>query len=112
METTGVQIKDQTLVFGVDSFPRWQDGAERCRLACLSFLFCQYWQYSSVYGCWIEDPLKKHMAYPMFNNEVAMNASNGMSVKAGEYIQHTCPSTLKREPLPLDAPQVVASASP
>merc|ERR1712113_669754 len=55
-----------------------------------------------VYGCWIEDPSQQRVSYPLTKSPSSINMSNGGSVKMGEYIQHTCPDSLKFTPLPLD----------
>eukprot|EP00419_Tripos_fusus_P030542 CAMPEP_0172780862 /NCGR_PEP_ID=MMETSP1074-20121228/203141_1 /TAXON_ID=2916 /ORGANISM="Ceratium fusus, Strain PA161109" /LENGTH=534 /DNA_ID=CAMNT_0013617839 /DNA_START=245 /DNA_END=1850 /DNA_ORIENTATION=- len=79
-------------------------GAERCEFVCSSYLFCQYWQYSTKLGCLVEDPAAKEVAYPMVTDTWAMetDTADANSVKAGQYIQHTC-NVGPRIPLPTDS---------
>eukprot|EP00419_Tripos_fusus_P045699 CAMPEP_0172830706 /NCGR_PEP_ID=MMETSP1075-20121228/22450_1 /TAXON_ID=2916 /ORGANISM="Ceratium fusus, Strain PA161109" /LENGTH=304 /DNA_ID=CAMNT_0013673041 /DNA_START=36 /DNA_END=950 /DNA_ORIENTATION=- len=86
-------------------------GGEKCRLVCASYLFCQYWQYSTQLGCLVEDPAAKEVAYPLVKDSWAMetDTSDADSVKMGQYIQHTCNVGL-RVPFPTDAPGMKFSA--
>jgi len=74
-----------------------EEGRRRCRVACLSYLFCQYWQYSVKEGCWLEDPAAKEVSYPLV---VQVNSTGPSDASwEGEYIQHICgPDTVA--PLP------------
>merc|ERR1712039_654366 len=53
--------------------------------------FSLYWEYSTVYGCWIEDSQNNRVAYPLLRGA---SRSSGLAdadfVKLGEYIQHMC----------------------
>jgi len=113
MNTMGMQIMNLSRAFEATAVPSVREGAKRCRKTCLSYLFCQYWQYSKVWGCWIEDPASKQVAYPLVNNGIDMTTEvySSDTVKAGEYLQHTC------EPgpvisLPTDSPIAGAAVRP
>mmetsp|Transcript_78986 Transcript_78986/g.199370 ORF Transcript_78986/g.199370 Transcript_78986/m.199370 type:complete len:546 (-) Transcript_78986:82-1719(-) len=108
MNTANMQIKNLTKAFGIEMHPDWKEGAKACRMTCLSYLLCQFWQYSSVYGCWVEDDMSATIAYPLVNDGTEMNVGSysALTVKAGEYIQHTCKAGVK-EPLPTDPPYMV-----
>jgi len=102
MESTGMLIKNLTKAFDTtDVGNNKTEGGARCRRICLSYLFCQYWQYSTKVGCWVEDPAAKEVAYPMISQSWAMERDS--SVIMGEYIQHTCIPG-EQVPLPTDAP--------
>jgi hypothetical protein len=106
IETMGMLIKNLTKAFDTTDVGNNDDeGAERCRRVCLSYLFCQYWQYSTKLGCWVEDPAAKEVAYPMVEQTWAMETetADANTVRMGEYIQHTC-NVGERIPLPTDAP--------
>lgn len=103
MNTMNMKINNLTKIFDVTTFKDWQDGANACRKSCLSFLMCQYWQYSDVYGCFIEHAAAARVAWPLVNNGVAMQTGTAAAatVRAGEYVQHNCPKGPWTE-LPLD----------
>jgi len=116
MNTMSILIKNLTKAFDTtDVGSNYTEGGERCRRVCLSYLFCQYWQYSAKLGCWVEDPAAKEVAYPMINQSWAMEqfTSDADSVKSGQYIQHNC-NHGERIPFPTDAPGLTfpAASSP
>lgn len=102
VETMGIRINNLTKAFDMtDVGNNKKEGSKRCRIVCLSYLFCQYWQYSSKTGCWVEDPAAREVAYPMVNSSWAME--NDGSIFAGEYIQHVCERG-RVVPFPTDPP--------
>merc|ERR1719343_879661 len=104
MNAASMHIKNLTKAFGIEMHPEWKEGAKACRMTCLSYLLCQYWQYSDVHGCYIEDHLTASVGFPLVNGQsVDIGTEWAVSVKAGEFIQHTCPPG-PREPLPTDPP--------
>jgi len=106
IETMGMLIKNLTKAFGTtDVGSNDNEGANRCRRVCLSYLFCQFWQYSTRLGCWVEDPAAREVAYPMVQQSWAMetDTADANTIRMGEYIQHTC-NEGERIPLPTDAP--------
>jgi len=109
MNTAGMQIGNLTRAFGVELHPNWEEGAKACRMTCLSHLLCQFWQYTDVYGCWVEDDMTSTIGYPMVNDGVMMNTNSysAKTVKAGEFIQHICKPG-PPQPLPTDPPMSVA----
>jgi len=114
MESTEMFIKNLSKAFDTkDVGNNKTEGGLRCRRICLSYLFCQYWQYSTKLGCWVEDPAAKEVAYPMIKESWAMEIDS--SVIMGEYIQHTCMPG-KQVPFPTDPPGMgflpVSSPSP
>eukprot|EP00419_Tripos_fusus_P062020 CAMPEP_0172904520 /NCGR_PEP_ID=MMETSP1075-20121228/172813_1 /TAXON_ID=2916 /ORGANISM="Ceratium fusus, Strain PA161109" /LENGTH=495 /DNA_ID=CAMNT_0013761583 /DNA_START=65 /DNA_END=1548 /DNA_ORIENTATION=+ len=82
----GLRIPNLTRAFKISHDA--EEGRRRCRVACLSYLFCQYWQYSVKEGCWLEDPAAKEVSYPM----VLPVNGKGLSDESwdGEFIQHVC----------------------
>jgi len=113
MNTMGMQIMNLTRAFDTTGVPTVKDGIRRCRKTCLSYLFCQFWQYSTVWGCWIEDPAASKVAYPLVNDghSLIVEVDSANSVKAGEYIQHFCADE-PTVPLPTDSPETGAVAAP
>lgn len=110
MESTGMLIKNLTKAFDTtDVGNNKTEGGARCRRICLSYLFCQYWQFSTRLGCWVEDPAAKEVAYPLIKANWAMETDD--SVIMGEYIQHTC-NTGMVVPLPTDAPGLTFQTFP
>jgi len=104
MNTMQMLIKNLTKAFDVTDVGNNETlGGERCRFVCSSYLFCQYWQYSTKLGCWVEDPAAKEVAYPLVKDNWAMetDTAEAKSVKAGQYIQHVCNVGL-RVPFPTD----------
>merc|ERR1712050_464815 len=94
-----MQIVNLSQVFDPTAFPKWEVGAQRCGDVCASYIFCQYWEYSTVYGCWIEDPDVKKVAYPLVRGPGTTTGQGDLStasyveaefVKMGQYIQHIC----------------------
>eukprot|EP00929_Paragymnodinium_shiwhaense_P034909 TRINITY_DN18948_c0_g1_i1.p1 TRINITY_DN18948_c0_g1~~TRINITY_DN18948_c0_g1_i1.p1 ORF type:complete len:444 (-),score=59.23 TRINITY_DN18948_c0_g1_i1:198-1529(-) len=71
------------------------DGVAACRNHCYSNIGCQYWQYSSVTGCWTEEPNledeENEVAYPLTRHEATNDTRMAKFILAGEYIQHVCP---------------------
>jgi len=93
LDTKGKWIKNLTKAFdATDVGNNTELGAEKCRLVCSSYLFCQYWQYSTKRGCWVEDPAAKEVAYPMVTDSSSMEVAtaDAISVIAGQYVQHAC----------------------
>jgi len=87
-----MQIMNLTQAFGISHHSDEKEGAEACRLTCISYLLCQYWQYSDVYGCYVESPFHHSVAYPLVNNGIGLSTTSyrATTFKVGEYIQHTC----------------------
>lgn len=112
MNAAGIQIMGLQKAFDVTVFPVLQDAEAHCRMVCVSYLLCQYWQYSDVYGCWIEDVRVKRIAYPLVNNGVDLRTNSGgaKTVTAGEFIQHTCKQG-PPVPLPLDEPTMTITTT-
>jgi len=81
----GLRIPNLTKAFYMANSA--EEGRRRCRVACLSYLFCQYWQYSEKEGCWLEDPAAKEVAYPLVVNTTGSSSDASWE---GEYIQHVC----------------------
>eukprot|EP00928_Gymnodinium_smaydae_P099451 TRINITY_DN948_c0_g2_i1.p1 TRINITY_DN948_c0_g2~~TRINITY_DN948_c0_g2_i1.p1 ORF type:complete len:823 (-),score=129.79 TRINITY_DN948_c0_g2_i1:219-2624(-) len=99
MNMTGWQLQGLTKVwdpFGDGYFKTNYESTQHCKLACYSDIHCQYWSYSSWYGCWIET--KEHrVQYPLTLSVATRNskfaqtsASKSKHVVFGEMIQHIC----------------------
>jgi len=70
------------------------DAVEACRNHCYSNIKCQYWQYSSVTGCWTEEPSPSGadaVEYPLTTHAATEDSHMADFIIAGEYIQHLCP---------------------
>lgn len=92
---TSVQVWGLKRAFDSNYFIRQQpDAVDACRNHCYSNIECQYWQYSSVTGCWTEEPGphgEDAVEYPL-TTHAATNATHmAKFIIAGEYIQHLCP---------------------
>ncbi|CAK9078614.1 unnamed protein product [Durusdinium trenchii] len=94
MQTVGVQILGLHNSFGGTVYGDWQEGAKHCKLECRSYLLCQYWQYSRVYGCFLEMPQRSAVGYPLTTTgvfrSVNRNSEAARDIVAGEMIQHNC----------------------
>lgn len=88
----GVQILGLVNIFQPTAFDKWEAAGARCRLSCVADLYCQYWTYSTIYGCWAEDPSTFKVAHPLTKDNAVKSGHFAISVVAGEYIQHLCAS--------------------
>eukprot|EP00929_Paragymnodinium_shiwhaense_P086182 TRINITY_DN466_c0_g2_i1.p1 TRINITY_DN466_c0_g2~~TRINITY_DN466_c0_g2_i1.p1 ORF type:complete len:622 (-),score=84.60 TRINITY_DN466_c0_g2_i1:390-2198(-) len=92
MDLKGWQVQGLSKVFRAkaDYFDTHESAAEHCRLACYSQIECQYWSYSTDYGCWIEDVTKFRVTYPLTTADLTRDSTFAQTAIAGEYIQHIC----------------------
>merc|ERR1719433_2215970 len=68
-----------------------EEGAMLCKYSCLSYLFCQYWQYSDNEGCWVEDPAARDVRYPLVADNISLvQGTKEANAIRGEFIQHVC----------------------
>eukprot|EP00928_Gymnodinium_smaydae_P011910 TRINITY_DN14354_c0_g1_i1.p1 TRINITY_DN14354_c0_g1~~TRINITY_DN14354_c0_g1_i1.p1 ORF type:complete len:471 (-),score=84.53 TRINITY_DN14354_c0_g1_i1:77-1489(-) len=100
---TGVQVFGLRRAFDQNFFVDQQEEAVKaCRNDCYSNIECQYWQYSRMFGCYVENPNLKDDRY--LDNSISAGVVPyppskkywkpsrwGFSFIAGEYIQHVCP---------------------
>merc|ERR1712187_894007 len=88
----GMQIMGLTLMFSPELFQDWKEGARHCRYYCLAALTCEWWQYSTIGGCFVEDVSKARVKYPLTTDASHSVTSTEFanSMVAGEYIQHLC----------------------
>lgn len=106
IDTMGAKIMNLTKAF--DAFPKSKggadEGARHCKNSCMSYLFCQYWQYSDEDGCWVEDPAAQEVPYPLVSDNISLvQGTKDAHATRGEFIQHVCePGPVV--PLPTDAP--------
>jgi hypothetical protein len=118
MNLAGMQLANLWRVFDASFFANWEDGARECRLVCISFLLCQYWQYNDGLGCFIEYPLQGGqyvVPYPLVKDNIMLSSSGTamQHIRAGEFIQHYCRETDGVPlPLPTDAPVVFQAPHP
>jgi hypothetical protein len=81
-------------MFKVTEVSNAQEGIKACNHTCLGVITCQYWQYSSVHGCFADVPTaKEHMnvGYPGVTPTVwKRGGAFASTVIAGEYIQRFC----------------------
>jgi hypothetical protein len=91
-DLTGYQIMNLTAMFGPNQFTNWTVAAKHCKLYCIANIGCQYWLYSRLSGCWVEDASKGRVQYPLvLKSDVAVTATDDANaVVAGEMIQHYC----------------------
>jgi hypothetical protein len=108
----GIQIMGLQQAFEANVFTNLKDAENHCRMVCVSYLLCQYWQYSEVFGCWIEDVVKKRVAYPLVNDGVNLqtDSAGAKTVTAGEFIQHMCKKG-PHVPLPTDEPTMTVTTT-
>eukprot|EP00929_Paragymnodinium_shiwhaense_P065863 TRINITY_DN329_c0_g1_i1.p1 TRINITY_DN329_c0_g1~~TRINITY_DN329_c0_g1_i1.p1 ORF type:complete len:568 (+),score=131.27 TRINITY_DN329_c0_g1_i1:111-1814(+) len=93
---THTQIWGLQRAFDSNYFVKQQpDAVHACRNHCYSNLECAYWQYSSITGCWTEDPDLKTstelVSYPLTQKVATDDSRMAKFIIAGEYIQHVCP---------------------
>lgn len=91
-DITGIEVMGLTKMFGIDTFSNSPTAAPRCRLHCIGNLGCQWWLYSNISGCWVEDASNARVNYPLINTPKVSNQGTRLAnaVVAGEYIQHYC----------------------
>lgn len=98
---TGIQICENdavchlTKAFDSNYFVKQDpDAISACRNHCYSNLQCQYWQYSSITGCWTEEANinagTDAVPYPLTTSVATKNSRMAKFIMAGEYIQHVC----------------------
>jgi len=111
MNMAGMHMPQLRKIFGIELHPDWKEGAKACRMTCLSYLLCQYWQYSDVYGCSVQDDMVTVVSYPLVSDNEMLKTGDfeSTTVKAGEYIQHLCVPG-PPQPLPTDPPVPVGSS--
>mmetsp|Transcript_63210 Transcript_63210/g.116397 ORF Transcript_63210/g.116397 Transcript_63210/m.116397 type:complete len:744 (+) Transcript_63210:750-2981(+) len=64
---------------------------QQCRLACYSYVLCQFWQFAQGSGCFLENPKDGHATeYPLTMATARRDTPFAQSVIDGEYIQHLC----------------------
>jgi hypothetical protein len=87
----GVHVLNLQNVFGRMMSPREVGPAiATCRKYCLSLLACEVWQYSSITGCWVEDPSVQSIDYPPSDASFVTNSLAAQRIVAGEYVQRLC----------------------
>ncbi|CAE6968203.1 CYP27A1, partial [Symbiodinium natans] len=103
-------------VFDENYFAKVQDAAQACRMVCYSDLGCQWWYYSNVKGCFVEDISYKAMPVPLTLSQYQNNTKSASQVLHGEYIQHTCQeagdaAVSSHEPIPEYNPLTSATST-
>jgi len=86
----GLQVMGLTNVFSASQFKDANIAPAHCRFYCIASLACQYWQYSTVSGCWVEE--LGAVQYPLTDTPGASNQNTpeALAIIDGEYIQHLC----------------------
>lgn len=106
MSTMGMQIMNLVQSFEATVYNDWEEGAKHCQFECRSYLLCTMWQYSKTYGCWIEDPRKQLVGFPLVTGgdhpSVQKTGSAANDIVAGELIQHNCVGPMSS--FPTEAP--------
>lgn len=112
MDLTGWHIVGLHRVFersGSGSFQSDAAAVVACKKICYSDIKCQYWQYSPVYGCYVEDASQEYgPPYPLTLDWAYRNTQFALSCIAGEFVQHYCPST-KTTAYPTKPPEEISS---
>lgn len=85
-----VHIDGLKRVFDENYFAKHEDGVKACQTTCYSDLGCQWWIYSRVRGCYVEDISHQRMPVPMTTDTFQVFAREAQEVLDGEYIQHQC----------------------
>lgn len=91
MKLKGMEIRNLKPVFDAHYFKRRPDALLNCRDICYSDILCQYWQYNSKDGCFVEHPHANVVAYPLTLTDVRTDTDFARTVLDGEYILHRCP---------------------
>lgn len=68
------------------------EAAMHCKLYCYGNLGCEYWLFSNLTGCWVEDKAGGRVSYPFIDdpNVSSTTAAGANDIIAGEMIQHYC----------------------
>lgn len=106
MNTAGMELKHLAKAFDASLFDSWQEGARACRLVCVGYLLCQFWQYLEGSGCFVEDPLRQAMVrYPLVDHpdSIGIGTAAAHNAREGEMIEHYCEDGPQR-PFPTEAP--------
>jgi hypothetical protein len=93
MDLTGRQVMGLSKMFSPSNmFHNATLAANHCKLICIANLGCQYWLYSTLSGCWAEDPSQERVPYPLtIGKDSSMTGTDAAhAVIAGEMIQHYC----------------------
>jgi len=113
----GMRLEGLVQTFNTSVYGTWGEGAKHCKFECRSFLACQFWQYSMTKGCYISDPRKGNVHYPLTTGgqSPSVIATSDSDWVAGEMIQHNCVGPMS--PLPTAPPtpgvsQVVVKGFP
>lgn len=87
-----MQVMGLTLMFPHSVYPDWKEAAHHCRNYCIAALTCEWWQYSTIAGCYVEDVSESRVKYPLTTDasQSVTNTEFANSIVAGEYIQHVC----------------------
>jgi len=112
MDLTGWHVVGLHRVFeksGSGNFHGNTDAIVACKKICYSDIKCQYWQYSPVYGCYVEDASQDYgPPYPLTLDWAYRNTQFALSCMAGEFIQHYCPKA-KTTAYPTEPPEEISS---
>jgi len=111
MDLAGWQIVGLHQVFNNadDYFLQDADAVNACKAHCYSDIRCQYWQYSTVYGCYVEDSTKEYSPpYPLTLDWAYRSTAFALSCIAGEFVQHYCPEQMTTA-FPTEAPESIST---
>merc|ERR1712137_245057 len=91
------QLRGLKNIFDQSAWSTHDLGVENCRGVCYSDLNCQYWQYFTGTGCWVET-VDHMMPYPLSFADDSVrtyddNSGASGDLKDGEFIQHYCTVT-------------------
>merc|ERR1712137_1218504 len=91
------QLRGLKNIFDQSAWSTHDLGVENCRGICYSDLNCQYWQYFTGTGCWVET-VDHMMPYPLSFADDSVrtyddNSGASGDLKDGEFIQHYCTVT-------------------
>eukprot|EP00929_Paragymnodinium_shiwhaense_P086183 TRINITY_DN466_c1_g1_i1.p1 TRINITY_DN466_c1_g1~~TRINITY_DN466_c1_g1_i1.p1 ORF type:complete len:618 (-),score=115.57 TRINITY_DN466_c1_g1_i1:472-2325(-) len=93
MNLKGWQIQGLSKVFSAKAdgfFGTDEAASDACKLSCYSKIDCQYWSYSTKYGCWVEDTTKWIVQWPLTLDKMNRDTVFAQTAIAGELIQHIC----------------------
>eukprot|EP00929_Paragymnodinium_shiwhaense_P049045 TRINITY_DN24757_c0_g1_i1.p1 TRINITY_DN24757_c0_g1~~TRINITY_DN24757_c0_g1_i1.p1 ORF type:complete len:671 (-),score=106.88 TRINITY_DN24757_c0_g1_i1:118-2130(-) len=86
-------IKKLSKMYGPMDKASEQWAVSDCKNTCLSEIGCEYWYYSSVYGCFVDDPKGEGgwvgFPYPLLEDK-AFGPNEERHLIAGEYLQRLC----------------------
>lgn len=93
MDLTGWQVQGLSHMFAARGDGFWksdEEAMEGCKKVCYSDINCEYWSYSTKWGCYAEDVSRAKVDYPLTTKSANRDTPFAQTCIGGEYIQHFC----------------------